>query len=187
MGKLDRVETVWTAEAFLKADHRAFGNAWRYELIDGAVTPREYASPRHGQIHANLAGIVGLLESACRLEIGSFIVSADPQATTVRVPDALIRCAGRPRILLEVVSPAEMSAVRESDRRRRDGQAVDSVQEIVEFHEGQPSAHLYRRRRDGNWQFEAFDELDSVILLTSVGIDLPLSEIYAGVDVTESE
>jgi hypothetical protein len=32
------------------------------------------------------------------------------------------------------------------------------------------------------WSFDAFDDLDAVIRLTSVGLDVPLAEVYKGID-----
>jgi hypothetical protein len=34
----------WTAEEFLRTDQSVFGDAWRYELIDGEVVA--HAAPR---------------------------------------------------------------------------------------------------------------------------------------------
>ena len=59
---------------------------------------------------------------------------------------------------------------------------IESVQEIVEIYQDEPPAHLYRRGADGTWLFEAFDDLDAVIRLASVGLDVPLAEVYKGID-----
>ena len=32
-----RLDQVWTADEFMIADQEAFGNAWRYELVDGRI------------------------------------------------------------------------------------------------------------------------------------------------------
>jgi hypothetical protein len=40
-------EEGWTAERFLTTDQREFGEAWRYELVDGRIvwlTPRRRPS-----------------------------------------------------------------------------------------------------------------------------------------------
>ena len=73
------------------------------------------------------------------------------------------------------------------NRKRRDEQDVEGVQEIVEIYQSQPSVHLYRKGAEGEWVFEAVDEMEGVLTLRSIGIDLPLAEIYEGVDFTESE
>ena len=187
MGKLDRIETPWTAASFLVTDQRAFGDAWRYELVDGVVVAHAAPAPRHGELQARLALALGrrLDDHPCKLEIGSGATPLDQQRATARIPDLLIRCDGQPRALFEVVSPSELRAWRDRNRKRRDEQEIDSVQEIVEIYQDEPSAHLYRRRPDGVWQFEAYDDLDAVIPLLSVGIDVPMAEIYKGIALDE--
>ncbi len=189
MGKLDRIETVWTAEAFLQTDQNTFGDAWRYELVDGQVVAHAAPAPLHGRLIAKLALALGRrMEShPYELEIGSGAAPTQQQRATARIPDLLIRCNGEPKVLFEVVSPSELRAWRDRNRKRRDEQGIDSVQEIVELYQGEPSVHLYRRQQDGGWRFEAFDELDSVIPLASVSLDLPMGEVYAGIDFPASE
>ena len=187
MGKLDRIAPPWTAASFLVTDQRAFGNAWRYELVDGVVIAHSAPAPRHGELQARLALTLGrrLDDHPCKLEVGSGATPLDQQRSTARIPDLLIRCSGQPRVLFEVVSPSELRAWRARNRKRRDEQDIDSVQEIVEIYQDEPSAHLYRRGSDGAWLFEAFDDLDAVIPLASVGIDVPMAEIYKGIDFDE--
>lgn len=184
MAQLDRVEPLWNAASFLVTDQHAFGSAWRYELVDGLIVAHAAPAPRHGRIQAKLALALGrrLEEHPCDLEIGSGATPLEEQRATARIPDLLIRCDGKPRVLFEVVSPSELRAWRDRNRKRRDEQDIESVQEIVEIYQDEPSAHLYRRSADGTWSFEAFDDLDAVIRLASVRLDLPLSEIYKGID-----
>ena len=49
-------DTVWTAEAFLRTDQHEFGDAWRYELLDGRVIAHAAPSPDHGAILSGLSG-----------------------------------------------------------------------------------------------------------------------------------
>ena len=189
MGKLDRVETGWTAETFLQTDQRAFGGAWRYELVDGQIIAHAAPVPLHGQIHGNVAVAIGarLRGKPCRMEIGTGAAPHDQQRPTARIPDLLVRYEGLPRILFEIVSPSELRDWRGRNRKRRDEQDVEGVQEIVEINQSQPSVHLYRKGAQGEWTFEAVDDLEGVLPLQSIAIDLPLAEIYDGVDFTESE
>lgn len=183
MGRLDRIEAPWTAASFLVTDQRTFGNAWRYELVDGVVVAHAAPSPRHGQLQARVALALGrrLDDHPCILEIGSGATPLDEQRATARIPDLLIRCDGQPRVLFEVVSPSELRTRRARDRRRRDQQEIGTVEEIIEIYQDEPSVHLYRRSRDGIWAFEAFADLDATVRLTSIDLDLPLAEIYKGI------
>ena len=168
------------ADAFLRTDQFEFGNAWRYELVRGAIVAHAAPSPEHGVILVNLAAelhsrLRGHLE--CRSEIGSGAVPQYEQRDTARIPDAMIRCGEHPRVLFEVVSPSELQHKRQWDQKRSDLQAVEGVQEIVEIYQDEMLAHVYRRQ-DANWTFESIAGPDAKIGLRSVGISVPLATLY---------
>ena len=189
MGKLDRVETDWTAESFLKSDLHFSGEAWRYELVDGIVVAHAAPAPLHGVIAGNVVFALKtrMKGHACRVEVATGAVPHDQQKPTARIPDILVRCDRLPRVLFEVISPSELRDWRGRNRKRRDEQDVEGVQEIVEIYQSQPSVHLYRKGAEGEWMFEAVDDMEGVLRLRSLGIDLPLAEIYDSVDFAESE
>lgn len=83
-------EQGWTAERFLVTDQHAFGDAWRYELVDGRIVAHAAPSPEHGAI---LAGLTGALANrlrgnpdGCRPESGSGAVPKTAQRATARIP-----------------------------------------------------------------------------------------------------
>ena len=43
------------ADAFLRTDQSTFGNAWRYELVHGAIVAHAAPSTEHGVILSNLS------------------------------------------------------------------------------------------------------------------------------------
>lgn len=172
----------WTAEAFLAADQREFGDAWRYELVDGVVIAHAAPSPEHGAI---LSGLTGALvtrlrgnQDGCRPETGSGAAPKTQQRSTARIPDATIRCGELPRVAFEIVSPSELRAWRERDRKRSDLQDTEGVAEIVELYQDEMAAHVYRREADGTWSFGAFGGTEAILELQSVGLEIPFSEIY---------
>jgi Uma2 family endonuclease len=173
-----------TADDFLQMDQSAFGNAWRYEMVDGRIIAHAAPSPDHGAILAGLTTALGTRmrnRRDCRPEVGVGAVPLRQQRNTARIPDGTIRCGGLPRVVFEVVSPSELAHPRQRDRKRRDLQDVEGVQEIVELYE-EPAAHIYRRR-DQAWVFEALDGPDAILTLQSVGLEIPLSEIYEFIDI----
>jgi Uma2 family endonuclease len=184
-------EQGWTAERFLATDQHAFGDAWRYELVDGRIVAHAAPSPEHGAI---LAGLTGALASrlrgnpdGCRPESGSDAVPKSAQRATARIPDAMIRCGEHPRVMFEVISPSELRNWIQRDARRRDFQAVDGALEIVELYQSERACHIYRRLPDGTWSFDAPGGADAILHLVSVGLDIPLSEIYAFADMPEPD
>ncbi len=178
----ERAGQAWTAADFLATDQGEFGSAWRYELIDGRIVGQAAPTPEHGAI---ISGLTAALASrlrgnagGCRPEVGSAAVPKQQQRSTARIPDVTIRCGDLPCVVLEIVSPSELRAWRVRDRKRRDLQDVDGVQEIVEICQDDMAAHIYRREGDGTWSFAAVDGMASILALRSVGLEIPMIEAY---------
>ena len=168
------------ADAFLRTDQSAFGNAWRYELVRGAIVAHAAPAPEHGVILGNLAREIGNRlrgHPECRAEVGSGAAPQYEQRDTARIPDAMIRCGKLPRVVFEVVSPSELGHKRQRDQRRADLQAVEGVQEIIEVYQDEMLAHAYRRQ-DAGWIFESIAGAEAQVVLASVGITVPLAALY---------
>jgi hypothetical protein len=120
-----------------------------------------------------------------RPESGSGAVPRSAHRTTARIPDAMIRCGEHPRVMFEVISPSELRNWSKRDARRRDLQAVEGAQEIVELYQDERACHVYRRLPDGTWSFEALGGPGAILQLRSVGLEVLLSEVYAFVEIAE--
>ena len=123
---------VWTAEEFLRTDQREFGDAWRYELVDGRIVAHTAPTPAHAKIVAALTGALTARMSGddgCFPESGSGAAPENQQHANARIPDVMIRCRGLPRVLFEVLSPSELKRWRERDRKRLDEQDITGVEE----------------------------------------------------------
>ncbi len=173
---------ILTADEFLAKDQREFGDAWRYELVDGRILAHAAPTPTHGAIVAGLSAALATKlrgrAEGCRPEAGSGAAPVSRPRSTARIPDVMVRCGELPRIAFEVVSASELKAWRERDRKRVDLQEVEGVQEIVEVYQDEMAAHVYRKAADGTWSFEAVGGPDAVLKLAGVGLELPLAEIY---------
>jgi Uma2 family endonuclease len=90
----------------------------------------------------------------------------------------MIRCASLPRVVFEIISPSELRNRRERDRKRRDEQEVEGVQEIAELFQDEAAAHIYRREEGGTWSFELVEGLDAALRLRSVDLEIPMAEVY---------
>jgi Uma2 family endonuclease len=186
MDAAERAAHVWTADEFLQTDQRQFGAAWRYELVSGRIVAHASPSPRHGAIAANLAMAIGSQlrgrPDGCRVEVGSGAAPTRQQKDSARIPDVTVRCGEHLRVVVEVVSPSELRRWRDRDQKRRDLQDVEGVREIIDVYQVEAAVHVYRHAGDGSWRFEALDGLDAVLRLESIEIELPLAEIYDGLD-----
>ena len=89
----------WTAERFLVTDQHEFGDAWRYELVNGRIVAHAAPSPEHGAILAGLtctrqpaAGQSGRLPAGKRQRRGPTLGTACDGADS-RCADPLRRAA----------------------------------------------------------------------------------------------
>ncbi len=173
---------LWSAAEFLLTDQAEFGTAWRYELVDGQIIGHAAPTPQHAAILAGLTTALGNRlrgnTDGCRPEAGSGAAPIDQQSATACIPDVTIRCGNLPRVVFEVISPSELTKWQARDRKRKDLQAVDGVMEIVEIYQAELAVHVYRRTPTNEWIFAALGGADALLDLTSVGLTLPLAEIY---------
>jgi Uma2 family endonuclease len=185
MGDLARTEDkVWTAKEFLRTDQREFGDAWRYELVDGRIVAHAAPTPAHAKIVVALGGALTARmtgKDGCFPESGSGAAPENQQQANARIPDVMIRSGGLPRVLFEVLSPSELKRWRERDRKRLDEQDIAGVEEIIEIYQSEPAIHIYRRG-SGHWVFEPVGGLEAMLELRSVALTIPLVEIYRYID-----
>lgn len=185
MANVALVPNAMTADDFVRADQSDFGSAWRYELVGGVVVSHAAPSPTHGVILANLVAAlkVRLKDHAegCRVEAGTAATPDREQRDTARIPDALVRCHGLPRVTFEVVSPSELQKLRDRDNKRQDVKEVAGVVEIVEIYQHTMAAHVHSKTGTGIWSFNPVNGPDKTLDLASIGISIPLPELYEGV------
>ena len=173
---------VWTADEFIVQDQHDFGDAWRYELVDGQILVHAAPAPEHGAILTGLGGALinrmSAMPRGCRPETGSAATPRSAQRNTARIPDLVIRCGEHPKVSFEVVSPSEIRDWRGRDLKRQHMQAVEGMQEIVELFQEDYAVHVYRLSPEGAWTFEALGGAEAILHLQSVGLSIPLAEIY---------
>jgi Uma2 family endonuclease len=182
MTHLVRIPTTMTADEFVETDQCVFGDAWRYELVDGVIVAHAAASDRHAVILANVVfEVKGRLKDhgeGCYVETGSAVIPRRKTRNTARVPDALVRCKGFPRVTFEIVSPSELRHVRDRDKRREDVKQVEGVAQIIEIYQHTMAAHVHIRMEAGGWDFIPVSGSDASLDLPSLGISIPLIALY---------
>jgi Uma2 family endonuclease len=169
-------------------DQEVFGDAWRYELVDGRIVAHAAPAPDHGVIVSAIAIALGpRLPARCRPESGSAATPRAEQRNTARIPDLIVRCGEHPTVAFEVVSPSEIRGWRARDLKCQHLQAVEGLEEIVEIYQGEAAAHVYRLMPGGSWSFEAVGGEEAALRIESLGIELPMAEIYAYVRLPRPE
>jgi Uma2 family endonuclease len=81
-----------------------------------------------------------------------------------------------PRVIIEVLSPSTERNDRGPKFRRC--LELESMEEYILVSQDQPSVESYSRRPDGGWLFMPVDGIERSAKLSSLGVEIPLSEIF---------
>ncbi len=175
--------------AFERAAHE------RHEYRDGEILVMSGGSYKHSLILANLIGELrnALKGKPCRALESNLRVRI-PRTPLYTYPDASVICGEpqidpndealetvtNPRVLVEVLSPSTEAYDRgEKFTRYRQ---IETLEEYVLVSQDVPRVELFFRQADGTWVFTVFSGLGARAKLAGLGIELPLAEIYAGVE-----
>lgn len=166
----------------------------RHEYRNGRIIAMVGGQEHHSLIGSNILGEVRhrLKGSPCRAYNPDLRVLSRPTGG-YSYPDVTVICrpsqfgegpADRltvvnPRLIVEVLSPST-----EADDRgaKFDGyRAIDSFEQYVLVAQDQPYVQTFQRQPGGGWLMLPYVGLDGTVPLASLGIELPMAEIYAGV------
>ena len=180
-----------TAAEYLDAEHAALD---RHEFHDGEMLAMAGSTFEHDQVSGNaFAGLKArLADGPCRVMTSNMRVRPGPTSRYV-YPDASIVCGPprfdpddrrrttytNPRVVVEVLSDST-EAYDRGDKFTLYRQS-DTLEEYVLVAQHRPEVEAYLRQPDGTWSFAAWAGIDAVARLRSLGVDLPLGELYAGV------
>jgi Uma2 family endonuclease len=164
----------------------------RYELVDGQPVAMAPVSDAHGWISGQLSGRIyeALRQrSGCGVRLGLGLRSRRrPQSFFI--PDLVVSCepirAGQqeleqPILVIEILS----DSTEQIDRSIKlpDYQLIPGLQEIALIDPRRVHAEVHRLVGEDRWLVHLLRTPDSRLILESVGIDLRLGELYAGIPV----
>ena len=178
-------------------EYFAFDEASEYknEYIDGEVYPMTGGTAYHAEIMLNVGFALGL-----RLRGGEFHFYSS--AMRIRVsparylyPDLSVVCGEpelderainlfNPTLVAEVLSPA--TANKDRGFKRDLYQSISSLQVYIIIDQFKAQVEV-DSRLDDSWQTKEYADLDAVIPLPALGCDLPLAEIYDGIQFEAGE
>ncbi len=181
-----------TLPEFLRWDD---GTETRYELIDGfpaAILPlmeaqRLIAVRLVTRIEAGLSG-----QRPCKALIAAGVIRPN-RADTFFVADVAATCAPirparqaikDPFLIVEILS----ASTERHDRRVKlpAYRQIETVQEILLVASDERYAELHRRAA-GQWLTEILRGGESTLALASVGIEIPMSDLYDGIALDDAE
>lgn len=172
----------------------------KHEFRDGEILAMAGATESHNLIKNNLIRALGnrLEKSPCRVHDSDMRLRAS-RNLRYTYPDVFIVCGERrfdpddPRrttltdakVIIEVLSPSTEA----SDRGEKFAYYMQSpaLEEYVLVSQHQPRMETMLRQNDGTWSVAFFQGIEATVRLRSLGIDLPLSEVYAKVIFPEPE
>ena len=162
----------------------------RFEYFDGEIVSMAAGKISHGGLAANIVRSLGnlLLDRPCQVFGGDTAVKTI-KAYPFRLPDVSVVCGElvieellgiemlvNPLLIVEVLSKS--TKVYDRDRKFMAYQAIESFQEYLLVAQDRPHVTRYVRQPDSQWLRGDFIGLDSSVKLESLGVVLPLSEIY---------
>jgi Uma2 family endonuclease len=171
----------------------------KHDYRDGRIVPTLVGSPDHSLITANVTAEVGtrIRGTGCLAYASTLRLFVPPDVghgLGYTYPDAMVICgrpaldaaddlghtATNPRLIVEVLSPSTEAYDRGEKFRRY--LRIPSFEEYVLVSQVVPVVETYTRQADGSWTFRAFEGLEVTAQLRSLEIDLPLAEVFAGVE-----
>ncbi len=182
-----------TPEQYLEFDRNS---DTRHEYVFGEIVPVMGATPWHGLIVVNTSAAVHnrISGGLCRAFASSVRVSVNKKAL-YSYPDLTVVCGPfeyldskkdtitNPKLIVEVLSPTTRDYDMGDKARMYFG--VPSLDELLLTEQDQIGIEHWRRMPNGRWSFEVVHDGQAVILLESVNCEVPVAEIYQGVEFPE--
>jgi Uma2 family endonuclease len=179
-----------TLEQYLEYDRNS---EFRNEYIHGEIIPMEAGMPFHSLIGMNAGRQLGnrLTETSCRVFNPELRVSLDPKLGCV-YPDVTVVCGElehldakkdtitNPKIVVEVLSPSTRNY--DLAVKFRLYWKVPSLTDMIFIEQDKVGVEHWFRLPGGKWDYTLVDNLDNILRIESAGCEIPLSQIYAGVE-----
>jgi Uma2 family endonuclease len=183
-------ERRYTLEEYLELDRTS---EERLEFWDGEVFCMSGVSDEHDAIEGNLNAFLRsqIRERGCRVFLANMRIKV-PSAPPYRYADLSVVCGKiefeeiggvdtltNPQLIIEVLSPSTEAYDR--GEKFTHYKSVPTLREYLLVAQHRPHVTRLYKQDDGMWVHTDVNEMESTLTLTSLGCDLPLSEIYAGV------
>jgi Uma2 family endonuclease len=199
-----KTEFVHTIQEFLALERES---EERHEYIDGYIYAMAGESPEHGEICANLSGIIvpQLSSTKCRARIKDTKVRSGPKPKSSRsrkgmfsYPDLLVVCGEmrfhdehgdvllNPTVIIEVLSKSTEKFDR-GEKFFRYQTWNPSLTDYLLVSQNEPLIGHYVRQLDGSWSLNFYYELEQSLTIESIRCTLPLAKVYERVSFLSEE
>ena len=181
--------TKVTEEVFLEYLASIEGKA---EWLDGEIFDMAAGSASHSTICGNIASEMRtvLKGKACMSHPGELLYRI-PSDRSLCIPDASVICgppeyeppkeniARNPTVIVEVLSDETESYCRGGKFKKY--RSIPTLLEYVLIDQHKYEVEVRFRHPSGLWDIQTFDELTQHVSLQSLGVTIPMAEIYYGI------
>jgi Uma2 family endonuclease len=185
------VSPLLTADEYLEFEHTA---DVRHEFVAGTIHAMTGVSRSHQRIVGNLLLAFGphLRGGPCKTYFVEFKLRLKAGHDDIfYYPDVMVACGHEgmteyylqhPKLIIEVLSPS----TEQIDRREKalNYRHIATLEEYVLVAQDRP--HVELQRRADNWQPMVVTSLDATAEFHSIGLSLPLTQIYEDTHVSAS-
>jgi len=167
------------------------------EYLDGKIVPKAAANRWHNLITTNFIIAIGsrIQRNTCELYSGDMPVQIGKNS--VCFPDVIVvngepsfaneraELLQNPSVIIEIFSAKAKS----NDRMQKlEGfLAIPNIKECLLVNETEMRVEHYARQNAKQWIYRIYNERDDVISLDSINCKLSLAEVYAQINLRESE
>jgi Uma2 family endonuclease len=170
------------------------------EFEDGDIIGMAGATVDHSRVQMNAARAIGnaLSGKPCQVH-GSDLRLRIPNRPRYRYPDLMMICGKpqldaddtsgmsvtNPRVVIEILSPTH--EVRDRGIKFDDYRSIESLEEYILISQSHARIESFKRQPDGDWKIQALQGIDAIFNMESLGISLPLRDVYAGVELPPAD
>lgn len=194
---ISAVQTYLSPEEYITLERKAIPtyDTVRSEYVNGKIVAMSGANRAHNLITGNILAVIyfHLKASGCETYANEMRVST-PSTSSYFYPDVVVVCDEprfendvfdtllNPIVLVEVLSPSTEAYDR--GEKLSHYQQLQSLKEYILVSQDRVYVERYLRKQD-EWGYTSFRDLDDVLPIASIQCELPLQEIYERVTFPE--
>lgn len=182
---LAQTQNYYTVEEYLAIERES---SEKHEYIDGEIIAMAGASREHNLIGTNLTfAFVGQLRGkTCEVYANDMRVRMNPKH--YGYPDVVVVCGEpefaddefdvllNPSVIIEVLSAS--TKLRDRTEKLEDFRKIESLMECLLIEQKKIFIQHYIKQTPNQWILRIYENVDEIVLMESIGCEIPVSDIY---------
>ena len=189
--KVDEPEAAYHKRLMTEEEYLAFEDAseQKHEYYQGEVYAMAGAGNTHNEIFSNLFGTLALLLKGkpCR-PYGSDKRLKIPENTLYTYPDISIYCnqtasfipdnkvSQEPTVVIEILSKS--TSTQDRGQKFNLYRDIPTLKEYILVDLDSIAVECFRLNSSNRWELEEYKSIDHILYIASLGVPIPLREIY---------